>query len=90
LSLTRAFTCCLLAALTTCCQAQDHSESPSVSPNPQLNRRVEVLVRSQFEIPSEVSVSIGTPAKSEFSGYENLPITFSAKGQSTTVIFLLS
>jgi protein-disulfide isomerase len=26
-------------------------------------------MRSQFEIPSEVSVSIGTPAKSDFSGY---------------------
>jgi protein-disulfide isomerase len=88
--LTRGFACCLLAALTACCQAQDRSDSPPVSQNSQLNRRIEVLVRSQFEIPSEVSVSIGTPAKSDFSGYENLPITFSGKGQSTTVIFLLS
>jgi protein-disulfide isomerase len=58
--------------------------------NPQLNRRIEVLVRSQFEVPPDVSVSIGTLSKSEFPGYENLPITFAGKGQPTTVNFLLS
>jgi protein-disulfide isomerase len=58
--------------------------------NPQLNRRIEVLVRSQFEVPPDVGVAIGTPTKSDFPGYENLPITFTGKGQPTTVTFLLS
>ncbi len=56
----------------------------------QLLRRIEVLVRSQFEVPPNVDVQIGARSKSEFAGYENLPITFSGNGKQTTVNFLLS
>ena len=63
-----------------------------VSPAPaaQLNRRIEVLVRSQFEVPPNVDVLIGATSKSEFPGFENLPITFSSNGKQTVVNFLLS
>jgi protein-disulfide isomerase len=49
-----------------------------------------VLVRSQFEVPPNVDVLIGATSKSEFAGYENLPITFSSNGKQTVVNFLLS
>jgi protein-disulfide isomerase len=49
-----------------------------------------VLVRSQFEVPPNVEVAIGTPAKSEFPGFQSLPITFSSNGKQTVVNFLLS
>jgi protein-disulfide isomerase len=47
-------------------------------------------VRSQFEVPPNVDVAIGATSKSEFPGFENLPITFSSKGKQTVVNFLLS
>lgn len=86
--LTRAFVCCLLFLLAAGCKAQNPPLSP-VS-NPQLNRRIEVLVRSQFDVPPNVDVAIGTLSKSDFPGYQNLPITFSSGGKQTTVNFLLS
>ena len=48
------------------------------------------MVRSQFDVPPNVELNLGTISKSEFPGYQTLPITFVGKGQSTTVNFLLS
>jgi protein-disulfide isomerase len=47
-------------------------------------------VRSQFEVPPNVEVAIGATSKSEFPGFDNLPITFSSNGKHTVVNFLLS
>jgi protein-disulfide isomerase len=86
---------CLLISLSAGCKAQNPpagatSNSASPVPASQLNRRIEVLVRSQFEVPPNVEVAIGTPAKSEFPGFQSLPITFSSNGKQTVVNFLLS
>ena len=81
-------------ALSAGCKAQSppSTASNTVSPVPatQLNRRIEVLVRSQFEVPPNVDVAIGATSKSEFPGFDNLPITFSSNGKHTVVNFLLS
>jgi hypothetical protein len=49
-----------------------------------------VLVRSQFEVPPNVEVTIGATSKSDFPGFENLPISFSKDGKQSVVNFLLS
>lgn len=95
MSLSRTLVCCLLVSLSAGCKAQSPVNTASDSASPaaptsQLNRRIEVLVRSQFEVPPNVDVAIGTISKSEFPGFENLPITFSSNGKQTTVNFLLS
>src|SRR6201996_5739344 len=94
LSVRRALVWCLLVTLSAGCKAQSPSSSAtnnaSPVPIPQLNRRIEVLVRSQFEVPPNVDVGIGATSKSEFPGFDNLPITFSSKGKQTVVNFLLS
>ena len=90
----RTLVCCLLICIAAGCKAQSPSSTASnvVSPVPatQLNRRIEVLVRSQFEVPPNVDVAIGATSKSEFPGFDNLPITFSNNGKHTVVNFLLS
>ena len=90
MSLNRTLACCLLVVLSAGCRAQNAATAPSISATPQLNRRIEVLVRSQFDIPPDVDLSIGTLSKSDLPGYQNLPLTFTSKGKSTTVPFLLS
>ena len=94
LSVRRALVWCLLVTLSAGCKAQSSLSSATSNaspvPIPQLNRRIEVLVRSQFEVPPNVEVAIGATSKSEFPGYENLPITFSNNGKQTVVNFLLS
>jgi protein-disulfide isomerase len=90
----RTLVWCLLISVCAGCKAQSapSANGTNVSPVPtsQLNRRIEVLVRSQFEVPPNVDVIIGATSKSEFPGFENLPITFSSKGKQTVVQFLLS
>jgi protein-disulfide isomerase len=81
---------CLLLSLSAGCKAQTSSGSVSPVPTSQLNRRIEVLVRSQFDVPPNVDVSIGATTKSDLPGYENLPITFSSHGKQSVVNFLLS
>jgi protein-disulfide isomerase len=94
LFLRRTLVWCLLGLLSAGCKAQSSSNSAAngTSPvlTPQLNRRIEVLVRSQFDVPPNVDVTIGATSKSDFPGYDNLPITFSSHGKQTVVNFLLS
>ena len=47
-------------------------------------------MRSQFEVPPNVQVTIGATSKSDFPGFENLPITFASHGKESVVNFLLS
>ena len=47
-------------------------------------------MRSQFEVPPNVEVTIGATTKSDFPGFDNLPITFSKDGKQSVVNFLLS
>ena len=85
---------CLLVSLAAGCKAQSPSSAPSANASPvptsQLNRRIEVLVRSQFDVPPNVEVTIGATSKSDFPGFENLPISFSKDGKQSVVNFLLS
>lgn len=49
-----------------------------------------MLVRSQFRVPPQYSVTFGTREKSDLKGYESLPITFTLNGKSRTINFLIS
>lgn len=55
-----------------------------------LNRRIEVLVRSQFSVPEDYGVTLGARAPSQVPGYDALPITISHGGKVTVVAFLIS
>jgi len=80
--------CCLLIAAATGCKAQ------SAPADAKLDRRIELLVRSQLQVPAEYSVSVGPRGKSAFTGYDTVPITFSIPSKPgakpSTVDFLLS
>src|SRR5271163_1187494 len=74
------------------CHAQ--STSPATGDDAKLDRRIELLVRSQLQVPSEYDVKVGSKSKSAFPGYSTLPITFSLPSKPdakpTTVDFLVS
>jgi protein-disulfide isomerase len=77
----------LLVGLTAGCKAQ--SSSPS-APDPVLDRRIEVLVRSQYDLPPDYNLSIGARKPSQFPGYETLPITITNGSKSQIIDFLIS
>lgn len=75
----------LALSLAAGCKAQTSS-----SADLPLNRRIEVLVRSQFNVPQDYNVSIGERKPSEIPGYETLPVTLSRGPRSQVVNFLIS
>lgn len=94
---TRFLLCCLFALVASGCRAQNASPASvaQLTPNDaKLDRRIEVLVRSQLQVPSEYVLTIGQRTKSAFAGYDTVPITFSLPSKPgtkpATVDFLLS
>ncbi|MGB9407298.1 MAG: thioredoxin domain-containing protein [Terracidiphilus sp.] len=69
------------------CKAQ-----PSTHGTPDLtqNRRIEVMVRSQFNLPPDIAVSLGARKPSQISGYDALPVTLSHGAKSQVIEFLIS
>lgn len=77
----------LALSLAVGCKAQSAS---SVAQDAALNRRIEVMVRSQFSIPPEVSVALGQRTSSQISGYDTLPVTLSHGSTKKVIDFLIS
>jgi protein-disulfide isomerase len=74
-----------LVPATSGCQAQTAPEL-----NAETARRIEVLVRSQFGVPTDYDVKVGRPEPGKLSGYRTLPVTLSRSGRTSVVNFLLS
>ena len=89
---TRLLLCCLLVLAGSGCHAQ--SPTPATGNDAKLDRRIELLVRAQLQVPPEYDVKIGAKTKSAFPGYSTLPITFSLSSKPNAkpavVDFLLS
>jgi len=79
----------LALCLTAGCKAQT-APSQSASPDAVVNRRIEVMVRSQFNVPQDYTVTIGARTPSKIGGYDNLPVTLARGEKNTTVEFLIS
>ncbi|MFP5204076.1 MAG: DsbA family protein [Acidobacteriota bacterium] len=76
----------LVFSLVLGCKAQ----TPPAAPSASLDRRIEVLVRSQYSLPADVTVQIGARGPSQFPGYQTLPITISLGTRSQLINFLIS
>ncbi|HEY1576917.1 MAG TPA: thioredoxin domain-containing protein [Terracidiphilus sp.] len=81
--LTGLFAICLVVG----CKAQTAGSAAS---DTSLNRHIEVLVRSQFGVPPEVSVILGQRKPSQFQGYDTLPVTLSRGTNKKEIDFLIS
>jgi protein-disulfide isomerase len=84
----------LMLAATVGCKAQEsHANDSGAKPgiaDPILARRVEVMVRSQFNVPAEYDVTFGARTPSKIPGYDSIRITISHGPRTTTTEFLLS
>ena len=74
------------------CKAQTTAPpaAPGTPEAAMLNRRIEVMVRSQFNVPQDYSVTIGARTASQIPGYDGLPVTLARAGKSQVVNFLIS
>lgn len=76
----------LVLVLAAGCKAQTPPQAPSST----LDRHIELQVRNQYDLPTDVEVSIGSRSPSQFPGYQNLPVTISRNGKSQVLKFLIS
>jgi protein-disulfide isomerase len=83
------FTILSVIAMGTTWHAQAESRS-AVAVSTSVNRRVELLIRSQFSVPSGYEIVIGEKTPSTVSGFDSIPVTFIHAGSQTTTVFLIS
>ena len=83
-----------IASLLLClgCRAQQGApnSSSSTTASSGVNERIERQIRSYFNIPPDVTVTVGKPTASEFPNYEQVTISMSRAGKTQTNDFLLS
>jgi protein-disulfide isomerase len=60
------------------------------TPPPSLERKIEVLIRSQFSIPSQTEMQVGPRSKSKLDGYDIVMVTFIQNNKRTPIEFLVS
>jgi len=82
------FSAVLILAVTVGCKAQEPAKS-GIS-DPALARKIEVLVRGRFNIPTEYDLTFGERTASKLSGYDSLHVTVARNGRSTPIDFLIS
>ena len=71
------------------CKAQDPGAKAGIQ-DPALARRIEVMVRSQFNVPAEYDVTLGARTASKVPGYDSLHITLAHGARKTETDFLIS
>jgi protein-disulfide isomerase len=77
----------LCSCAPSCAVAQ---QAPQQAAQITLNRKIELMVRSRFEVPSNCEIAIGTRTASSVTGYDTLRVTVSQGDKSTEVDFLIS
>lgn len=78
LTLPLAFTCCIAQA------PGNNSDTGSI------NSRIERRVRTTFQLPAEIDVTVGQRVPSEMSGYDKVPVIISNGPRHSTHDFLVS
>src|ERR1700677_2814196 len=85
------FVSCLIVVTVAAGRAQVPSPTNATTPvSPSLDRRIEVIIRSQFSVPPDYDIIFGGKTKSDTAGFDNLPITLTHKDKQITVDFLIS
>lgn len=92
--------CAALTAAAICTAQQTSTDAPATkltdtapAASANLNRKIEVMIRGELSVPPQYDVAIGARQKSDVSGFDTIPVTFSlpnSPARSQTVDFLLS
>ncbi len=77
----------VILGLAAGCKAQS---TPATPADADLNRRIEVMVRSKFNVPPEYNVLLGARKPSQIPGYDDLPVMLVRNGKTTNVDFMIS
>jgi protein-disulfide isomerase len=76
----------VILALAVGCKAQTTAPPTDAA----LTRRIEVMVRSKFNIPPDYNVLLGQRKPSQVPGYDSLDVMLVRNGKTTNIDFLIS
>lgn len=83
-----------VVVLGICAGCSAQSSSPQQGQNKlsdaQLNQRIVKQLRAHFNVPEEVTIAVGAPKPSSFTGYDAISVTMSDGKKSKEYEFLLS
>lgn len=77
----------VILALAAGCKAQTTPQAPN---DAALTRRIEVMVRSKFNIPPDYNLLLGPRKASQIPGYDSLDVMLVRNGKTTNIDFLIS
>ncbi len=66
----------LLGCLLACALAGSRAQTPSPAAQATLNRKIEVLVRSQLSVPGDWEIAVGSRTPSATAGYDDVTLVF--------------
>ena len=69
------------------CKAQT---PPQGATDPVMSRHIEIMVRTQFNVPQDVDVTMGARKPGQIAGFDTLPVTLSHGAKQQTMDFLIS
>jgi protein-disulfide isomerase len=79
----------LALAWATMCQGIA-SQTPGQRNLPTVDRKIELIIRSQYSLPENCDVKIGQRTPTLIPGYDNLRVTLSLGSKSSDIDFLIS
>jgi protein-disulfide isomerase len=74
-------------SIALCCFAQSGNTASDANA---LNRRIERRVRTTFQLPASIDVTVGKRVPSEIVGYDKVPVTLASANRSSKHDFLVS
>jgi protein-disulfide isomerase len=78
----------LCLAVIPGCKAQNAGAARAL--DQEVTRRIRTEIRSRYNVPPQVDISIGAPGPADVPGYDKVVVTFSGSGHSTSHDFLIS
>lgn len=78
----------LLALVGPGCKAQSSGGSGALAPD--VSRRIQLEIRSRYNVPPSIDVSVAEPKPSDIPGYDQIVVTFSGGTHTSTHDFLIS
>ena len=70
------------------CKAQSAPTQATLTP--EISHRIQTEIRSRYNVPAQITISLGAPTASEMSGYDKLVVTFKGGDHTSTHDFLIS
>jgi protein-disulfide isomerase len=65
-------------------------EAPAAPLTPEISRRIENEIRSRYNVPPQITISMSAPKAGSMAGYDDVVVTFSGGTHTTNHTFLVS